>query len=213
MREGKTIQLQRGAAFLPSFDSSSQCFFHSLCSISLLTRLSWRTAHSLLGKPRFLFLSHLCHWLKNITSQHIMTNGRWSWRDSTNFDSENDYRTGCPKVSHCQQQQSYSGLHSTDDHELNLLQKLFIVTFFRLSDYMMSFKEWVSQQKSDNFNVSWSFGRMLSINEKNKSNSQLLKGSITVLYLANFSCMSTGQASTKYSKILKSKEREFLQIL
>ena len=29
------------------------------------------------------------------------------------FDSEDDYRTGCRKVSHCQQQQSYSGLRSS----------------------------------------------------------------------------------------------------
>ena len=36
-----------------------------------------------------------------------------------------------------------------------------------LSDYMTSFKEWVSQQKSDNLHESRSFGRMLSINEKN----------------------------------------------
>ena len=28
------------------------------------------------------------------------------------FDSEDDYRTGCQNVSHCQQQQSYSGLRS-----------------------------------------------------------------------------------------------------
>ena len=28
------------------------------------------------------------------------------------FDSEDDYRTVCRNVSHCQQQQSYSGLHS-----------------------------------------------------------------------------------------------------
>ena len=32
-------------------------------------------------------------------------------RDTTDLDSEDDYRTGCRKVSHCQQQ-SYSGLHS-----------------------------------------------------------------------------------------------------
>ena len=30
----------------------------------------------------------------------------------TNFDSEDDYRTGCRNVSYCQQQQSYSGLRS-----------------------------------------------------------------------------------------------------
>ena len=35
-------------------------------------------------------------------------------------DSEDDYRTGCRNVSHCQQQQSYSGIRSPgsypDDH-------------------------------------------------------------------------------------------------
>ena len=33
-------------------------------------------------------------------------------RDATHFDSEDDYRTGCRNVSHCQQQ-SYSGLRSS----------------------------------------------------------------------------------------------------
>ena len=33
-------------------------------------------------------------------------------RDTTHFDSEDDYCTGCQNVSHCQQQQSYSGLRS-----------------------------------------------------------------------------------------------------
>ena len=32
--------------------------------------------------------------------------------ESAHFDSEDDYHTGCQNVSHCQQQQSYSGLHS-----------------------------------------------------------------------------------------------------
>ena len=35
-----------------------------------------------------------------------------NWRDTTHFDSEDDNRTGCRNVSHCQQQQSYSGLRS-----------------------------------------------------------------------------------------------------
>ena len=30
-----------------------------------------------------------------------------SWRDTTHFDSEDDYCTGCRNVSHCQQQQSF----------------------------------------------------------------------------------------------------------
>ena len=35
-----------------------------------------------------------------------------SRRDTTHLDSEDGYRTGCRNVSHCQQQQSYSGLRS-----------------------------------------------------------------------------------------------------
>ena len=35
------------------------------------------------------------------------------WRDTTHFDSEDDYRTGCRNVCHCQQQQSCSGLRSS----------------------------------------------------------------------------------------------------
>ena len=35
-----------------------------------------------------------------------------NWRDTTHFESEDDYRTGCRNVSHCQRQQSYSGLRS-----------------------------------------------------------------------------------------------------
>ena len=33
-------------------------------------------------------------------------------RDTTHFDSEDDYRTGCRNVRNCQQQQSCSGLRS-----------------------------------------------------------------------------------------------------
>ena len=34
----------------------------------------------------------------------------YNWRYTTHFVSEDDYRTGCRNVSHCQQQQSYSGV-------------------------------------------------------------------------------------------------------
>ena len=34
------------------------------------------------------------------------------FRVKVTFDSEDDYRTGCRIVRHCQQQQSYSGLRS-----------------------------------------------------------------------------------------------------
>ena len=45
-----------------------------------------------------------CYWLWRL----IISN----WRDTTHFDSEDDYRTGCQNVSHHLQQQSYSGLRS-----------------------------------------------------------------------------------------------------
>ena len=35
-----------------------------------------------------------------------------NWRDTTHVDSKDDYRTGFRNVSHCQQQQSDSGLRS-----------------------------------------------------------------------------------------------------
>ena len=35
------------------------------------------------------------------------------WRDTTHFDSEDDYRTGCRNVSHCQQQQQSYLLRTT----------------------------------------------------------------------------------------------------
>ena len=54
------------------------------------------------------------HWinlypLDNATSTEYNT---INWCDATHFELEDDYRTGCQNVSHCQQQQSYSGLCS-----------------------------------------------------------------------------------------------------
>ena len=46
-------------------------------------------------------------WSSGWTSEWVVS------RDTTHFDSEDDYRTGCWNVSHCQQQQSYSGLRSS----------------------------------------------------------------------------------------------------
>ena len=42
---------------------------------------------------------------------HNLTNQK-NWHDTTYFDSEDDYCIGCWNISHCQQQQSYSDLHS-----------------------------------------------------------------------------------------------------
>ena len=41
--------------------------------------------------------------------------------DTTHFDSEDDYCTGCRNITHCQQQQSYSGLRSPKTLILNQL--------------------------------------------------------------------------------------------
>ena len=49
-------------------------------------------------------------WLRN--APHDKKNNTINWRDTTHFDSEDDYRTGCWNVSHCQQQQSHLGLRS-----------------------------------------------------------------------------------------------------
>ena len=49
--------------------------------------------------------------------------------DTTHFDSEHDYCTGCRNISHCQQQQSYSGLRSPrHSYSTNLLSVVF--TFY-----------------------------------------------------------------------------------
>ena len=50
-------------------------------------------------------------------------------RDTTHFNSENDYCKGCRNVSYCQQQQSYSGLRSPGhSYSTNLLSVVF--TFY-----------------------------------------------------------------------------------
>ena len=61
-----------------------------------------------------------------------------NWRDTAHFDSEDDYRTGCRNVSHCQQQ-SYSGLQHVhpDDNtqptkEMTLGFNLHITTLCQL---------------------------------------------------------------------------------
>ena len=43
---------------------------------------------------------------------NYLSRDKYVGRDTTHFDSEDDYRRGCRNVSHCQQQQSYSGLRS-----------------------------------------------------------------------------------------------------
>ena len=50
----------------------------------------------------------------NLCGSHRQSQSLWqrAFRDFRGFDSEDDYRTGCRNVSHCQQQQSYLGLRS-----------------------------------------------------------------------------------------------------
>ena len=51
-------------------------------------------------------------------------------RDTTYFDSEDDYRTDCRNVSHCQQQQSYSGLRSPGRSNSTYFQHVYVAVNF-----------------------------------------------------------------------------------
>ena len=63
-----------------------------------------------------------CQWISPSQSYFRSTDSLYSnkveykyhqyWRDTTHFDSEVDYRTVYRNISHCQQQQSYSGQRS-----------------------------------------------------------------------------------------------------
>ena len=56
----------------------------------------------------------------------------YNWHDTTHFDSEDDYRTGCRNVSHCQQQQSYSGLRSPKQSNSTNFWNLLFLLFFAI---------------------------------------------------------------------------------
>ena len=65
-------------------------------------------------------VGQLTNWLETI-----------NWRDTTHFDSEDDYSTGCRNVSHCQQQQFYSGIRSTGRlHSAYLWNDSWVQTFY-----------------------------------------------------------------------------------
>ena len=77
---------------------------------------SWRsTANSSLA---MLHVQCTCFWMflaSGIQSGKETDVGRQRLNralDTTHFHAEDDYRTGCRNVSHCRQQQSYSGLYS-----------------------------------------------------------------------------------------------------
>ena len=55
-----------------------------------------------------ILIIKFCYMIQLVLPEYNTIN----WRDTTHFYSEDDYRTGCRNVSHCQQQQSYSGLRS-----------------------------------------------------------------------------------------------------
>ena len=56
-----------------------------------------------------------------------------NWRDTTHFDSEDDYRAGCRNVSHCQQQQSYSGLRSPGQSNSTYFWSWFVIIIIIIS--------------------------------------------------------------------------------
>ena len=52
-------------------------------------------------------------------------------------DSEDDYRTGCRNVSHCQQQQSYSGISSPGSPRTIILNLLMYFLYNIINIFMM----------------------------------------------------------------------------
>ena len=73
-------------------------------------------------------LAALTHARQTSSSRGIIitTRRNWpirsiTWRDTTHFDSEDDYRTGCRNVNHGGQQQSFSGLRSPGRSSLLLI--------------------------------------------------------------------------------------------
>ena len=72
-------------------------------SLSLVTTLFYKALHV---KGRDLILITL-----RATDQ-LPEFKTINWRDAARIDSDDDYRTGCRNVSHCLQQQSYSGRRS-----------------------------------------------------------------------------------------------------
>ena len=85
-----------GQAF-PSFPSSSPVIPFFFCSRPNFSR---RTRAETLA-TQAMYTTSVYHVYLSI-----------NWRDTIRFDSEDDYRTGCGNVSHCQRQQSCSGLRS-----------------------------------------------------------------------------------------------------
>ena len=65
----------------------------------------------------------------------------------THFDSEDDYRTGCWNVSHCQQQQSHSGLRSPGQSNSTLFLK------WLLGWNLSQWNKWVDTAQVQNGNT------------------------------------------------------------
>ena len=77
-----------------------------------------------------------------------------NWRDATHFYSEDDYRTGCRNISHCQQQQSYSGLRSPRWPYSTYLQNKYVI-YSLISHYLHALLLKISCMCR--FNFTWSF--------------------------------------------------------
>ena len=56
--------------------------------------------------------------------------------------SEDDYRTGCQNVSHCQQQQSYSGLNVHPDNQTQpTILLLFLINIYDIMPWFVAIDE------------------------------------------------------------------------
>ena len=83
------------------------------CGCSLRLGQKWRVTILTDTKDCKSRLS-LIVWVKVVLNRTVVVDSDWRFDNlcGSHFDSEDDYRTGWRNVSHCQQQQSYSGLPS-----------------------------------------------------------------------------------------------------
>ena len=89
--------------------SQSELYHVSWWYYTLVIDLTGQLRRDVIGR---LSVKPWCYWLWRLVISNWCVSIRLLSRDTTHFDSENDYRTGCRNVIHCQQQQSYSGLRS-----------------------------------------------------------------------------------------------------
>ena len=83
-----------------------------------------------------------------------------NWRDTTHFDSEDDYRTGCRNVSHCQQQQSYSRLRSPGRSNATFWNDSWVQTFYSFKRIMINLTSVSNVRVSTPISLFWIYNNL-----------------------------------------------------